>query len=421
MNGAPPPQNGDSVGLGEAENLLSYRIPRSQVEQSLFHPHLDNLLYAAEFLVAACVAYPLLAQFLIFHRNSFSSSLAPTPSSSSLPPPPFEHYFYPTPVVVAISVGLYALFELARIDVLSPYSPGQDKGYVVIFSALGLIFSAALFAMEPVGAFAWDPDRGAAAFGSLLGHLARQASPELPMDATRALLTPSPSLMRAVMCLLASVISGLTLASALRFVRSYRLHQEPPQYVVGTVLASSFTHTLKLNCMIIFPALAAMTWTHPLFMLVQQSCGMTEHQAMGTRAAVAIATGLLFLSSCRLILQGYLFTGVLVWHTHKHGARRNSLERAAAAQIIITNCRIITHFVVKSAMQIVAPGVFLLSCGLALGTVWAHPSLMVSPVAQDLLHVVASIGGFCIWWFGLTWVVYVSGGLWLFRTGTLAN
>jgi hypothetical protein len=37
-------QEKDSVGLGDAENIMFYRIPASQVENTTFYPVLDSMV-----------------------------------------------------------------------------------------------------------------------------------------------------------------------------------------------------------------------------------------------------------------------------------------------------------------------------------------------------------------------------------------
>lgn len=318
-----------------------------------------------------------------------------------------------------------ALTSLARVDFLSIYSRGAEKGYVLIFGFLGLIGAAALFALEPKGAFAWNPDDGAAAIGSILEQVGRKTVPGVPITEAITALTPPPAVVRGALSFLAAIISGLFLASALRFVRAYRLQQEPPTWAVGQLQHLTWFESLKLNVVLALPAASSISWTGPLF---KDAFGLTEDQAAGIRALLAIATGLMFLSTCKLILQRYMDTALIAWHTYKHGARRSSTERAAASEIIQLNASAVRRLVGKAAVQVVAPGVFYLCAGLALGTLWMHPAATgsgggdeaTSSVAlKDTQRLVSCVAGFCIWWAGINWVVYCGVALWLYRTGTL--
>lgn len=334
--------------------------------------------------------------------------------------------FFPTPVVLATFVALTSLISLTRVDFLSTFSSGADKGYVIIFGFLGFIGAAALFALEPKGAFAWNPDDGAAAIRSLLEQVGRKTAPGVPITEAIAAFTPSPAVFRMALSILATIISGLFLASALRFVRAYRLQQEPPTWAVGQLLHFTWLGSLKMNLLLALPAIASLSWTGPLF---KDAIGLTEDQAAGIRAFLAIAAGLMFLSTCKLILQRYMDTALIAWHTYKHGARRSGTERAAASEIIQLNASAVRRLVGKAAVQVVAPGVFYLCAGLALGTLWMHPAASVSgggggdeahsATLRDTQRLVSCVAGFCIWWAGINWVVYCGIALWLYRTGTL--
>ena len=154
--------------------------------------------------------------------------------------------------------------------------------------------------------------------------------------------------------------------------------------------------------------------------MFKDALGLTEHQAAGIRALLAIATGLVFLSTCRLVLQRYMDTALIAWHTYKHGARRSSTERAKAADIIQLHAHAVRELVGKAAVQVVAPGVFYLCAGLALATLWVHPAgSSGGEVLEYTQRVVSCVAGFCIWWAGINWVVYCGVALWLYRTGTL--
>jgi hypothetical protein len=335
--------------------------------------------------------------------------------------------FLPTPVVLASGVAIVALVSLARVDFLSIYSSSADKGYVVIFGVLGFIASAALFALEPKGAFAWNPDDGSAAIGALLEQIGRTNAPNVPIGDAIAALTPPPAMLRGALSFLATIISGLFLASALRFVRAYRLQQEPPSWTIGQLQQLTWLGSFKLNLLLALPAVASLSWTGPLF---KDALGLTEDQAAGFRALLAILTGIMFLSTCKLVLQRYMDTALIAWHTYKHGARRSSTERAAASEIIQLNASAVRRLVGKAAVQVVAPGVFYLCAGLALGTLWMHPAAAgggdgvdssrdSAGVLRDTQRLVSCIAGFCIWWAGIVWVLYCGVALWLFRTGTL--
>jgi hypothetical protein len=363
--------------------------------------------------VVACILYPAAAHAFAHLATTGSStsfsSFAATASG-----------FLPTPVVVAIGVAIMALSSLARVDFLSAYSSGADKGYVIIFGLLGFVAAAAVFALEPKGAFSWNPDDGAAAIGSLLEHISRKSAPGVPIAEAIAALTPPPTVLRASLSLLATIISGLFLASSLRFVRAYRLQQEPPSWAVGQLQQLTWVGSLKLNLLLALPAVSSLSWTGPLF---KDALGLTEHQAAGIRALLALLTGIMFLSSCKLILQRYMDTALIAWHTYKHGARRSTSERSTVAEIIQLHARAVTQLVGKAAVQIVAIGVFYLCTGIVLGTLWIHPAAGGSgdeaAVLRDTQRVVSCVAGFCIWWAGINWVVYCSVSLWLFRTGTI--
>ena len=101
-----------------------------------------------------CIAYPAVAHlFIELEKNNINVD------SSSASSSPFASFattasgFLPTPVVLASGVTVLALISMARVDFLSIYSSAADKGYVIIFGILGFLGSAALFALEPKGAF----------------------------------------------------------------------------------------------------------------------------------------------------------------------------------------------------------------------------------------------------------------------------
>lgn len=145
--------------------------------------------------------------------------------------------FLPTPVILAAGVAIMALTALARTDLISPYSTPNEKGYVILMSVVGAVAAAALFTLEPRGAFVWDADEGSAALRSVLARVAAKAAAtaaaagagqDLPLDEAVAAMTPPPVAVRALLMVFATAISGLLLAPALRFVRAYRLQQDPP-------------------------------------------------------------------------------------------------------------------------------------------------------------------------------------------------
>jgi hypothetical protein len=358
--------------------------------------------------ILTCIAYPAVAHLFIQNNKNTATASSFAAAASG---------FLPTPIVLASAVIFVALTALARVDFLSKYSSAADKGYVIIFGILGFIATAALFALEPKGAFSWNPDDAATALGSLLEHISRKTAPNLPLSEAITVLTPPPAVVRGTLSFLAMIISGLFLASSLRFVRAYRLQQEPPAWAVDQLQQLNWFASFKLNLLLALPAVSSLSWTGPLF---KDALGLTEHQAAGIRALLAIATGLVFLSTCRLVLQRYMDTALIAWHTYKHGARRSSTERAKAADIIQLHAHAVRELVGKAAVQVVAPGVFYLCAGLALATLWVHPAgSSGGEVLEYTQRVVSCVAGFCIWWAGINWVVYCGVALWLYRTGTL--
>lgn len=286
-----------------------------------------------------------------------------------------------------------------------------------MFGALGIIGTAAVFALQPKGKFfLWDADDAAAGILSLLHVFAKKTAPDLTIDESALpKLEMLPTLVRAVLCFMAGPLSGLLLASAMRFVRAHRLQQDPPEWAVAQ-MKPTWLESTRMNIALVMPAVAALTWTGPLF---KEALGLNDVQAAGAQAGAALLTGIFFLSSCRVVLQRYLDTALLAWHTFKHGARRN--ERSSVAEIIQLNATAVRRLVVKAAVQALAPGVLYLAFGLALGGLWAHPAGQNSDVGKDIGRIVSCFIGFATWWSGVTWIVYCSGAIWLFRTGTMQN
>ena len=326
----------------------------------------------------------------------------------------------PTPILFALGVAIVALVDLSRIEIFAARGCGpEEKGRALLSGLAGFVAAATLFALEPPRtAFAWDPEAGNQAMSSVIRHVALKAAPEgMPIeDAVRA-LTPPPVFLRTLLCAIASCISSQLLGPSVRFVRAFRLQQEHPEWAGGLVVPST-VGTMKMNLVLLLPGISALSWIDPLFKI---PLGLAEYHAVAVRSCLAVVTGLLFLLTTRLVVQRYLDSALVAWHTYKHGARRTPSERAAAAQIIQTNALIVGQLVVKSAIQIIAPGVFFLACGLVFATLIGHPVLQSSEPAQDVLALLSCVVGFSLWWAGLMWIVFCSGALWLFRTGTLTT
>ena len=131
---------------------------------------------------------------------------------------------------------------------------------------MGIISAAAFFALEPKeNFFLWSPNEAAEALIALGTAFAKKAAPEVTVNKSEMpFLKLLPSIFRGLLCLLAGPISGLLLASAMRFVRAHKLQQNPPEWAQAQI-KTSFINSAKMNLALIMPAAAALTWTGPLF------------------------------------------------------------------------------------------------------------------------------------------------------------
>ena len=356
-------------------------------------------LFGTLFVLLACLGYAVAGRYL---GHPYDGAFAA---------------FSPTPVLLSLGLIIVALKALCQVDLFSRYSSADDKSYVIIFGILGIISAAAFFALEPKeNFFLWSPNEAAEALIALGTAFAKKAAPEVTVNKSEMpFLKLLPSIFRGLLCLLAGPISGLLLASAMRFVRAHKLQQNPPEWAQAQI-KTSFINSAKMNLALIMPAAAALTWTGPLF---KEALGLDDGQTIGLQAIAALLTGFFFLSTCRVALQRYLDTALLAWHTFKHGARRN--ERASIAEIIQLNANAVRRLVVKVGVQTIGPGILFVAFGLALGSLAAHPSRQTSEVAKDVERLVSCFIGFLVWWSGISWILYCAGAMWLFRTGTLQN
>jgi len=351
-------------------------------------------VYALQLAVFTAIAYPLL------HTYAGSS-------------------FHSTPLAMAAAVAGLCLSSLASVDLFSKLVSPVDRGYAVIFACGGFMVSAFLFGLDPVGLFVWDPHNAMEAAKGLIETLLRRtmldASPE---EIAAAAFTPSPLALQLLYSIFAAVLTALLFAPALRFVRAYTLQQRPPVWAEEEFIKPHAVATARLHLHLVLPLLCAVTWVRPLFC---DPLGLPERTAFVARAAAAIVTGIIMISNCRILAARYLDTALVAWWTLKHGAKRSSTNRANTGVIIQAKCEVVRRLMCKAAVQGIAPGAFILCCGLALAAFLPEDFTEAGTTAGNLSSLVTSVAGFLIWWTGCVWFLLCSGILWLFRTGTLQN
>ena len=108
--------------------------------------------------------------------------------------------------------------------------------------------------------------------------------------------------------------------------------------------------------------------------MVAEPLGLSPRRNRDARCGVLVVSGLCLLMSVHPLLQAYLDSGLITWYEVKEGNDKERLtetERAVVErQLGVTN-----HLVCKVALQIAAPALLLLSCGIG---AWCYDSIDVT-------------------------------------------
>ncbi|GAB4821266.1 hypothetical protein N2152v2_008312 [Parachlorella kessleri] len=375
----------DDIDLGGAESLIVTHLTKQSLGTLDFFSQFDTLVF---FILLPI--FSLLVAELTYYLGRPLDGL---------------------PIVTGLVCVLGSLWMLMKVDLLSAYTSGADKVYAVCFAVLAFVLALVALTMVPKWLLGFDVDAGAAAVGPLLMELVRRSSPKV--QDIPAVELPAVAL-QLLMALLAAVISMTFFAPTLRFVRSYWLQHNVPDWA-SEQIPSSAGGRLLLNLHLLLLLAATLLWVRPL----SEALALAPRALAFLQAGALLAAGAVQIGLVRLVVQRFADSSLLAWHQLKHGLMgHKKTQKVTVGELIRVKSKIVYALLGKAAVQSLAPGALFLGLGLLQLYGALHPSLSSAANANVLLH---STSGFLAWWAGLSWFATCAIELWLFRTGTLQN
>lgn len=151
--------------------------------------------------------------------------------------------------------------------------------------------------------------------------------------------------------------------------------------------------------------------------------GRSKREMVQIQAGVVLLTAMCMTYNIRELLQRFLDTTLTAWHHLKHGHSKKveKLQKISTAELIRAKAQVVRMVLGKAAVQCLAPGVLYLGLGLGLLFSAMHPGGNGKQAQRQANVFLEGVLGFVIWWTGLTWFLFCSFSLWMFRTGILRN
>ncbi|EFN53717.1 expressed protein [Chlorella variabilis] len=364
----------DDIDLGGAEALVLAPLSAQQAAQLTYRGSFENLFIVGLFALSSTAAAEVAEQLLGWPGSAWPSMLA-------------------------FGLTVVALTMLAQVDLLSSTTSPSNKALAVFWGLGGFAAALALHVLQPAGSnvLAWDTQRAAAAVGPTVQEAIKALGSRELKEGTAPipLIAITASTLQVGLALAAAVVSVLLYAPALRFVHSFWLQLNPPEWA-SDYIAPGALMTASLHFQLLLPLLSSLLWVRPM---CQELLDLSDQQLAFMQAGA-----------------------LLCWHQLKHGslaARAKRDDKKSLGDLIRASCQAIHFLLGKAGVQLLAPAALYLGLGLLLLNSALHPGSPGSMAAETQVLVQTCVG-FVAAWSGGCWFVYSAVLLFFFRTGVLS-
>jgi len=307
----------------------------------------------------------------------------------------------PVMAVFGVALALKALFS-AYMD--ARVTPGTERKIAAAFAFSAWMASTFVVFLAPSAVVDFRLVHAANDFNASLERYATRM-----MTASGATFTPPRVTVLQIglaYSIFAAGVAGLLFAAVIRAAKCYLLATQMPEW------ANKYAGTFAVRPwrkFILHTAFAAplMSLVVSAPSMVAEPLGLSPRAERDARCGVLVFSGLCLLMSVHPLLQAYLDSGLITWYEVKEGNDKERLtetERAVVErQLGVTN-----HLVCKVALQIAAPALLLLSCGVG---AWCYGSVEVteSSLTRGLVPPsVAASAFYAVGWFACAWSVVVG-------------
>lgn len=373
----------DDIDLGGAEALVLAPLSAQQAAQLTYRGSFENLFIVGLFALSSTAAAEVAEQLLGWPGSAWPSMLA-------------------------FGLTVVALTMLAQVDLLSSTTSPSNKALAVFWGLGGFAAALALHVLQPAGSnvLAWDTQRAAAAVGPTVQEAIKALGSRELKEGTAPipLIAITASTLQVGLALAAAVVSVLLYAPALRFVHSFWLQLNPPEWA-SDYIAPGALMTASLHFQLLLPLLSSLLWVRPM---CQELLDLSDQQLAFMQAGALLCTATVMALGLRTLLQRYLDRALTGWHQLKHGslaARAKRDDKKSLGDLIRASCQAIHFLLGKAGVQLLAPAALYLGLGLLLLNSALHPGSPGSMAAETQVLVQTCVG-FVAAWSGGCWFVY---------------
>ena len=315
-----------------------------------------------------------------------------------------------------------ALWATLRAHADARVTPKVERALAAGFGVVAWAVSAACVFVLPSGAMEFDVGASADALNAWIArvvgerHAAETASGTLSgwftsNSAAIAIPRVSPAHIGALFSFFGACIAGLLLAGISRAAKTYALATDLPEWSLEYV---GYARVPKWRKGVVHAAFAAPVFTLACCApsMVADPLGWSDAEARRLRASAFMCTGVVIFASVQPLVQAHLDSGFIAWYSIAHDSdslqtddeKRTQLARLRAVE---RRLRIVDHVVCKVALQLAAPALLLLACGLGS---WHYEDILHQGADDNNLDAAllfASIFA-ALAWFVCAWMVPVG-------------